>query len=171
MPTPSCMWATRASQGAKDICHGIFANRALICPVIGPGMTRARPPRDSISRLPALTAKVGACAVDCPTHVGTRPAPSQPNLPGPSDRGGPNGQPTRSTHELQARRKTASDNQTPAQQISELCFRAPRPLAGPETTSAKTSTCHPSLIALARLMGRQAARDWLTGGSEGGGDE
>ena len=54
----------------------------------------------------------------------------------------------------------------------------PCPVAGhqqtsavPHTASAKACSSHPSLIALARLMGRQAAREWLVGGGEGGGDE
>ena len=48
---------------------------------------------------------------------------------------------------------------------------APPSATGPQPTSVKTSSAHPSLIALARLLGRQAAREWLAGGGERGGDE
>lgn len=59
---------------------------------------------------------------------------------------------------------------TPGTSNAACAPSTPRPAAGPETTSTKTSTSHPSLIALARLLGRQAAREWLVGGGEGGGD-
>ena len=45
------------------------------------------------------------------------------------------------------------------------------PSATHRKISVKTSSAHPSLIGLARLLGRQAARDWLVGGGEGGSDE
>lgn len=113
-------------------------------------------------------AKAGACVVQAPTPSQSKTATSQADLPQPQDKGAAKRRPAGSIDERQTSRKTAQDNQTCAQPTSELCFRAPRPAAGAETTSAKTFSSNPSLIALARLMGRQAAREWLREGGEGG---
>jgi hypothetical protein len=46
------------------------------------------------------------------------------------------------------------------------------PTAAPDSSAASQRTtdaaAHPSLIALARILGRQAGREWLNGNREGG---